>query len=218
LEAAAILATDDAARNTSAANASAIATLNQMPLRYGRLNYEEPMSKMAPIHGLHHFAYRCRDAEETRHFYEDLLGLPLVHVIRADRVPSTGEEFPYVHLFFQMKDGSYIAFFDLGDGTASLPSPNTPAWVNHLALRMSSVEEVTEAKKRLEAANIKVVGVTDHGFVQSIYFFDPNGIRLELTTETLTDAEAAEFKTTAHEALAAWTAESTGRLNRPANA
>jgi catechol 2,3-dioxygenase-like lactoylglutathione lyase family enzyme len=170
---------------------------------------------MAPIHGLHHFAYRCRNAEETRRFYEDLLGLPLVHVIRADRVPSTGEEFPYVHLFFQMQDGSYVAFFDLGDGAASVPSPNTPAWVNHLALRMSSVEEVTEAKKRLEAANINVVGVTDHGFVQSIYFFDPNGIRLELTTETLTDAEAAEYKATAHEALAAWTAE-VARLNKPA--
>ena len=76
-------------------------------------------SSVAPIHGLHHFAWRCRDAEETRHFYEDLLGLPLAHVIKADTVPSTGEYCPYVHVFFQMRDGSYIAFFDLGDNEAA---------------------------------------------------------------------------------------------------
>ena len=56
-----------------------------------------------PIRGLHHFAWRCRDCEETRAFYEDLLGLPLVHVIRADTVPSTGEHCPYVHIFFRME-------------------------------------------------------------------------------------------------------------------
>ena len=173
---------------------------------------------LAPIHGLHHFAYRCRDAEETRHFYEDILGLPLAHVIKADRVPSTGEECPYVHVFFQMRDGSFIAFFDLGDNVAPAPSLNTPAWVNHLALRMNSVDEVLAAKKRLEEADIAVVGMTDHGFVQSIYFFDPNGIRLELTTETLSDAEAAEFRAEAHGALATWTAEKAARAGVSAHA
>ena len=56
------------------------------------------MNKMGTIHGLHHFAYRCRDAEETRRFYEDLLGLPLVMTMKLDVVPSTGEHCPYVHL------------------------------------------------------------------------------------------------------------------------
>jgi catechol 2,3-dioxygenase-like lactoylglutathione lyase family enzyme len=169
---------------------------------------------VAPIHGLHHFAYRCRDAEETRHFYEDILGLPLAHVIKADHVPSTGEYCPYVHVFFEMRDGSYIAFFDLGDDTAALPSPNTPAWCNHLALRMNNIHEVREAKKRLEQAGIDVVGVTDHGFVQSIYFFDPNGIRLELTTETLGEGEEDEFKAGAHDALAEWNREKASRSRR----
>ena len=136
-----------------------------------------------PVRGLHHFAYRCRDAEETRHFYEDILGLPLAHIIQEDHVPSTGEYCPYVHIFFEMGDGSFIAFFDLGDDLASDPSPNTPSWVNHLALRVDSLEKVQQAKQRLEAAGIDVVGVTDHGFINSIYFFDPNGIRLELTTQ-----------------------------------
>ena len=139
------------------------------------------MPETVPIHGLHHFAWRCRDAEETRHFYEDILGLPLVHLIRADHVPSTGEYCPYVHIFFRMTDGSYLAFFDLGDDTAAAPSPNTPAWVNHMALRVGSLAELEAARQRLEAHGVEVIGVTDHHFIKSIYFFDPNGFRLELT-------------------------------------
>jgi catechol 2,3-dioxygenase-like lactoylglutathione lyase family enzyme len=163
------------------------------------------------VHGLHHFAYRCRDAEETRHFYEDLLGLPLVHVIRADNVPSTGEYCPYVHIFFRMGDGSYMAFFDLGDDTASHPSPNTPAWVNHIALRVDSVRALEEAKSRLAAAGVEVIGVTDHHFIKSIYFFDPNGIRLELTTYVGTDAYMARREAAARTELDAWTHEKAGR-------
>jgi catechol 2,3-dioxygenase-like lactoylglutathione lyase family enzyme len=157
------------------------------------------------IHGLHHHAWRCRDSEETRHFYEDLLGLPLTHVIKADHVPSTGEYCPYVHIFFQMADGSYIAFFDLGDDTAALPSPNTPAWVNHIALRVASRDDLLAAKARLEAAGIEVLGVTDHHIIESIYFFDPNGIRLELTTPTVSQAEMDALAKDAHQELAAWT-------------
>ena len=161
----------------------------------------------SPVLQLHHFAYRCRDAEETRAFYEDLLGLPLVHVVKEDKVPSTGEDNPFVHLFFALKDGSNIAFFDLGDNVKPDPSPNTPAWVNHLALRVDSVEEVANMQKRLEANGVKTLGVTDHGFVKSIYFFDPNGIRLEFAAEVATEEELAEFARNAHAALAKWTKE-----------
>jgi glyoxylase I family protein len=136
-----------------------------------------------PIHRLHHFAWRCKDAAETRVFYEDILGLPLTHVFRADTVPSTGEHCPYVHIFFELEDGSSIAFFDLGDNQTALPSPNTPTWVNHLALKVGSLESLEKARKKLETADVKVLGITDHGFLQSIYFFDPNGIRLELTVD-----------------------------------
>lgn len=164
-----------------------------------------PMDQPVPVLGLHHWAYRCRDAEETRAFYEDLLGLPLAHVIKADTVPSTGEFFPYVHIFFQLEDGSYVAFFDLGDDLASDPSPNTPMWVNHLALRVSSVEKLLQAKKRLEAAGVEVVGVTDHHIINSIYFFDPNGIRLELTTQTVTDQYMRQAQGRARGELDQWT-------------
>ncbi len=159
-----------------------------------------------PVRGLHHFAYRCRDAEETRRFYEDLLGLPLVHLIQEDHVPSTGEYCPYVHVFFELGDGSFIAFFDLGDDQASDPSPNTPSWVNHLALRVGSPEQVRQAKQRLEEAGVDVVGVTDHGFIQSIYFFDPNGIRLELTAQLGETPNDAVEKRRTRARLDEWTA------------
>ena len=163
------------------------------------------MTELNRIGGLHHYAYRCRNAEETRSFYEDLLGLPLAHVIHADTVPSTGASDPYVHLFFEFKDGSYIAFFDLGDETACSPDPETPSWVNHFAMHVDTEAEVEEWKRRLEDAGIEVVGVTDHGFVKSIYFFDPNGIRLEITTELIGELERQVHRDGAHVALKTWT-------------
>ena len=170
-----------------------------------------PTHMMPPVRGLHHFAWRCRDAEETRHFYEDLLGLPLVHVIRAENVPSTGEHCPYVHIFFQMRDGSYIAFFDLGDNVKPEPSPNTPAWVNHLALEVASEEELRAAKARLEADGVEILGVTDHHIRTSSYLSGPNGIRLELATRTASEEEMQAAEQEAHPALAAWTKEKAQR-------
>jgi glyoxylase I family protein len=165
-----------------------------------------PHPAPAAIHGLHHFAWRCRDAEETRHFYEDLLGLPLFHIIQSDHVPSTGEYCPYTHFFFRLGDGSFVAFFDLGDDVAPLPSPNTPAWVNHLALRVDGVAELERAKARLEAAGVDVLGVTDHHIFKSIYFFDPNGIRLELCAQLADEPHMREESKTAQARLADWTA------------
>ena len=163
------------------------------------------MTSLPRIGGLHHYAYRCRNAEETRSFYEDLLGLPLAHIIKADSVPSTGASDPYVHLFFEFGDGSYIAFFDLGDETACVPDPETPSWVNHFAMRVDTLEEVEAWKAKLEAAGLDVVGVTDHGFVKSIYFFDPNGVRLEITTVLVSDDTLQKYRDGAHDELKAWT-------------
>ncbi len=165
------------------------------------------MTPFVPVLGLHHFAWRCRDAEQTRHFYEDILGLPLSHLIRADRVPSTGEYCPYVHLFFEMADGSSIAFFDLGDDCAAQPSPNTPAWVNHLALRVADEVALHDALGKLRAAGVEVLGPTDYGFVKSIYFFDPNGIRLEFTTPTAEPGFRERALAEARAACDAWTQE-----------
>lgn len=163
-------------------------------------------SVMPPIARLNHFAWRCRDAEETRHFYEDILGLPLVHTIEADNVPSTGEHAPYFHLFFQMADGSCIAFFDLADGRGYTPHPDNPRWVNHFAMEVASYDDVLSAKARLEEAGVEVIGPTDHGFIRSIYFFDPNDLRLEITCRMDTPAETKKHADRAHDHLKRWLA------------
>ena len=160
----------------------------------------------APIQQLHHFAYRARDAEETRHFYEDILGLPMYHIIQSDVVPSTGEYCPYTHFFFRLQDGSFIAFFDLGNDEAALPSPNTPAWVNHISFRVNSVQDLLDMKARLEAAGVEVLGVTDHHIFKSIYFFDPNGVRMELTAQLADEFQMLQESKTAHARLDEWTA------------
>ncbi len=173
------------------------------------------MSKPSQINGLYHFAYPCRDAEETRAFYEDLLGMPLVHFMTENKVPSTGEETPYAHLFFQMADNSYLAFFDLGKNEPPEPSPNTPAWVQHFAMEVDDIDKVLAHKRRLEAAGVEVIGLVDHVFVQSIYFFDPNGLRLEINTRTEPEGLVEKAENEAHAALAEWTRAKAERLAKP---
>ena len=112
-----------------------------------------------------------------------------------------------------MTDGSCVAFFDLGDNVVGEPSPNTPRWVNHLALRVESEAKVDEARKRLEQAGVEVLGPVLHdGFVRSIYFFDPNGIRLELTLTTSSPDELTVFRRDARADCDAWMNEKNARL------
>ncbi|MHB9879291.1 VOC family protein [Pacificimonas sp. ICDLI1SI03] len=163
------------------------------------------MTDARKLNGLYHFAYPCRDAEETRHFYEDILGLPLVNCMISEKVPSTGEEQPYVHFFFELGDGSYIAFFDLGHNEKPLPSPNTPAWVEHFAMETDSVENVEAMQKRLAEHGVETTPVVDHGFVRSVYFFDPNGLRLEIGTRTEEPGFLKKAADEAHDILNSWT-------------
>lgn len=156
------------------------------------------------LKGLYHFAYPCRDAEETRHFYEDVLGLPLVNCMTSDRVPSTGEETPYAHFFFELGDGSYIAFFDLPNYEMPAPSPNTPAWVQHFAIETDSTDNVRAMHERLKAEGVEVLGPVNHGFVYSIYFFDPNGLRLEIAARTEEPGFLEEARGDAPGQLSAW--------------
>ena len=157
------------------------------------------------VQGMHHYAYKCKDPIITRQFWEDTLGMPLEHIVRATHVPSTGgDPVHYFHMFFRMANGSYIAFFDLGDDQESMPSPNTDRWINHIALEVSNLDELATIKHKLEAQGVRdIVGPLDHDFVKSIYLFDPNGIRLEFTVRTegndshvygKTESADAEFK------------------------
>jgi len=156
------------------------------------------------LQGLHHVAYRCRDAKETAEFYRDVMGLDLDIAVAENHVPSTGEWSPHIHIFFQMGDGSYLAFFEVPESPDMGLDPNTPDWVQHLALKVADMAELEEVKARAEARGVKVVGPTDHKICQSIYFFDPSGHRMEVTVDTATPEMAAALNARAEAVLEEW--------------
>lgn len=136
---------------------------------------------------IHHVAYRCRDAHQTVHWYREHLGMDFVLAIAEDRVPSTGAPDPYMHVFLDAGAGNVLAFFELPNSPEMGADPNTPGWVQHIAFKVDSLETLRATRERLIAAGIDVIGPTDHTLFQSIYFFDPNGHRLELAVDTATD-------------------------------
>ena len=155
------------------------------------------------VQKLNHVAYRCRDAAETMAFYKDVLGLKLAHVITQDRVPSTREFAPHCHLFFEMADGSWVAFFDLVD-EPEIDQERNPDWAQHLALEVESVDALELAHKKLVEHDVDVLGPVDHGFIRSIYFYDPSGHRLELTTRTTEPGDLERFEAEAPALVATW--------------
>ena len=132
---------------------------------------------------LNHAAYVTHDVAATADFYTRILGMELASTIVDDHVPSTGDDFPYFHIFFRMADGSTIAFFEV----ANLPPPapaSHPAYnvFNHMALQVGDPAELRRWRDWLIANGVDLIGPINHkGMLESIYFHDPNGYRLELT-------------------------------------
>ncbi|GGY06974.1 VOC family protein [Paludibacterium paludis] len=135
---------------------------------------------------IHHVAYRCKDAMETVKWYGKYLDMDFVLAIAEDEVPSTREPDPYMHVFLDAGGGNILAFFELPTRPPMGHDPNTPRWTQHIAFEVDSVETLLSTKAKLEADGIEVVGPTDHTLFTSIYFFDPNGHRLELAANTAT--------------------------------
>jgi catechol 2,3-dioxygenase-like lactoylglutathione lyase family enzyme len=157
------------------------------------------------VKSLHHVAYRCKDAKQTAEFYTKALGLEYAMAVAEDHVPSTGEESPYMHIFFRMDDGSYVAFFELPEAPAMGRDEKTPLWVQHLALRVADEETLLRRKKHLESMGIEVLGPVDHTICKSIYFFDPNGHRLELAVDTTTPAMKKQLSEVSGAMMEEWT-------------
>ena len=156
------------------------------------------------IQRIHHVAYRCHDAKETVKFYQELLDMDFVLAIAEDRVPSTQEPDPYMHVFLDAGMGNVLAFFELPNSPPMGRDGNTPVWVQHIALEVADVDELMAAKARIEGAGIDVVGPTDHGIFRSIYFFDPNGHRIELAANTRSDEDMTRLHAVAEEMLEEW--------------
>lgn len=136
---------------------------------------------------IHHVAYACRDCEETRRYYEDLLGFPLVHT-EVNGLPE-GDGY-FRHIFFDTGDGSALAFFEV-HGVGEKPGWTTrvstgsglPVWVNHFAF--SATKERQDAvREKMTAAGIAPLMEVDHGWCHSLYYLDPNGIMIEFCRDT----------------------------------
>jgi catechol 2,3-dioxygenase-like lactoylglutathione lyase family enzyme len=155
------------------------------------------------IRGLHHNAYRCRDSEETRRFYEDFLGLPLSGTLEIGETKS-GRRTETLHTFYRLDDGSYLAFFEAPD----MPFEFKPQhdFDLHIALEVDA-PTLHDMLARGRAAGIETRGISDHGFIHSIYFRDPNGYVIELTAKTPGhDAAMDPTRNGARDKLARWTA------------
>ena len=155
------------------------------------------------IKGLHHNAYRCRDSERTRQFYEDFLGLPLTGTLEIMETKS-GRKTAALHTFYRLDDGSFLAFFEAPDMPFEFKAQHD--YDLHIALEVDeAVLKPMMAKGR--ALVIETRGISDHGFIRSIYFRDPNGYVIELTAKTDTHAaETDPARNNARAMLDAWQA------------
>lgn len=153
---------------------------------------------------LHHVAYRCSDAAATVDFHSNVIGLKFAHAISRDRVPSMQAFSPHPHIFFELAEGSTLAFFALANAPPALKDPNTADRVRHLALEVADDATLLEGKRRLTERGIDVVGPTDHGFCKSIWFFDPSLHRMEMTARTETSGGGERFAREAPAILATW--------------
>ena len=159
---------------------------------------------MSLIKKIHHVAYRCRDAKETVEFYRDVLGMAFTTAFAEDRVPSTHEPDPYMHVFLDAGMGNVLAFFELPTRDPMGRDPNTPTWVQHIAFEVADLTTLESTRRKLIERGIEVVGPTDHGLFKSIYFFDPNGHRLELTVNTGTPEQERRAREVAPAMLEEW--------------
>lgn len=160
---------------------------------------------MKPIpKGFHHVAYRCKDAKETVEFYNGILGMDFQLAIAEDHVPSTGAYDPYMHIFLDAGNDNVLAFFELPEQPEMDRDNNTPIWVQHIAMRVESMDALLAAKTHLEESGLDVLGPTHHGIFKSIYFFDPNGHRLELVADIATPEQMSQLHEVAPAMLEEW--------------
>jgi len=159
------------------------------------------MSTTSGIKGLHHTAYRCRDSEQTRAFYEDFLGLPLAMSLELGET-KTGRQCTFLHTFYRLDDGSFMAFFEAPDMPFDFKDQHD--FDLHIALNVSR-DHLHEMFAKAKALGMEVRGITNHEIFESIYFRDPNGYVVELTAPT-SKHEAATDNTTngARAKLDAW--------------
>lgn len=160
-----------------------------------------------PLKRFHHIAYRCMDSGETVRFYTEILGLKFAAAHMA--ISRHADAGVLYHIFFQLSDGSHIAFFELPEEKPQGWDPHTPDWVQHIAFEVESFDVLREAWAKLKAAGVQVEGdgdgVKKGKIISSIYFRDPSGHRLEMCVPH--DLDPADMERHAWDSLKRWDAD-----------
>jgi catechol 2,3-dioxygenase-like lactoylglutathione lyase family enzyme len=162
------------------------------------------MSAPFSLSRIHHVAYRCKDAKETVDWYSRVLGMKYTNAFSEDHVPSTGAYDPYMHVFLDCGGGNVLAFFELPNQPEMSRDLQTPEWVQHLAFEVADLATLLSAKAHIVGQGVDVLGPTYHGIFKSIYFFDPNGHRLELACNIGTAEQYHELERVAPLMLEEW--------------
>lgn len=167
-------------------------------------------SRLSALGNIHHAAYRCRDAEQTRWFYEDVLGLKLAAAFEEDIDfgENLGRNRHFLHIFFELADGNYLAFFDEPAISEEADFARKDSFDMHIALEAESQQAMLDWQAHINQSGKTCLGPVDHGFVQSVYMYDPNGIQVEITSRV--EGYSDIMKGHASEAaknLRAWTAK-----------
>lgn len=168
-----------------------------------------------PVLSFHHPALRCIDAEETRHFYEDILGIPLAAACVFDD-DGFGNPVDFMHIFHRMGEGDFLAFFDIPDQFAPDLFKPYGSMDLRLGLKVLGEAELAGLEKRLTDAGIDYKGPVDHGYIKSIYLKDPNGLNLEIAAvtpdhEAILSQEKAKAKNVLDEWVKKHSAENTAK-------
>ena len=161
----------------------------------------------API-SLNHIAYPTWDSQATYDFYTEVMRCKFLAAIQLDRVPSVGEPTPFLHTFYGMTSGEAIAFFEV-EGLERPEFDPIPSWIRHIAVNVGTRDDLLAWQRHLKNKGVETTGLVDHdGTWESLYLFDPNGVRIELTVQNrdLNEQDAAEGLKT----LQAWNARRRG--------
>jgi catechol 2,3-dioxygenase-like lactoylglutathione lyase family enzyme len=164
----------------------------------------EPEQKTFKVRGMHHHAFRSCDIEKTRKFYEEVIGLPLIATFVETDNPVYKDGASYIHVFFELGDGSCLAFFQFQPNGQPTGFAARDSFDHHIALEVDGIDAVKAAERRYQQLGLQYY-IHDHGYVYSLYTRDPNGMIVELTTRVdITARVMAERRRTPHEDLKKW--------------